>query len=190
MRSRNIAGPRPVHGFAAAAGPASTIHSNEGWRRPTVLVAIGLAGFMVGLLVYWMDRDTSRVALIPTVPWLAHRHAFGVLGGWLPSLVHTFAFGLFTAAVLPERAAPRYGACVAWFVVNAVFEIGQHPQISAPLAGLLRGDLGGLPLTHALANYFVHGTFDLGDIVAALLGAAAAGVVLRTLHPRQRKKHE
>ena len=150
---------------------------------------IGLAAFMVGLLVYWMDRDTSRAATIPTVPWLANRHAFGVMGGWLPSFVHTFAFSLFTAAVQPFRAAPRYGVCAAWFAVNAAFEIGQHRQVSTPLAELLRGDLGGLPLTQPLANYFVHGAFDPGDIIAALLGAMAAGAVLQFVQLRRKNGH-
>ena len=155
------------------------------WDRSASLAAVGSVAFAVGLLVYLADRDPSKAALIPTVAALTGSHVFGLLGGWLPSFVHTFAFSLFTAAALPERAAPRYGACVVWFAVNVAFEIGQHPQISVRLAEALHGGLGVLPFSRSLANYFVHGTFDPGDIVAALLGALAAGCVLLWMHPRR-----
>ena len=99
------------------------------WGRPAALAAIGCVVFALGLLVYLMDRDASKAALIPSVAWLAGSNVFGALGGWLPSFAHTFAFSLFTAAVLPECGVPRYGACVAWFAVNVAFELGQHPQL-------------------------------------------------------------
>ena len=154
----------------------------EGWGRSASVAGFGCVAFAVGLLVYLTDRDASKAALIPTVTWLAGSNVFGALGGWLPSFVHTFAFSLFTAAVLPQRSVPRYGACIAWFAVNVAFEVGQHRLVSVRLAEVLEGGLGGMPLTRPLASYFVHGTFDPGDIVAALLGAMAAGTVLRLIH--------
>ena len=161
----------------------------KAWGRPASLAAIGCLVFALGLLVYLVDRDASKAALMPSVAWLAGSNVFGALGDWLPSFVHTFAFGLFTAAVLPERSVPRYGACAAWFVVNVAFEVGQHQLVSGRLAGVLEGGLGGLPLSRPLANYFVHGTFDPGDIVAALLGALAAGAVLCLMHRGWKENH-
>ena len=161
----------------------------KGWGRSASVAGIGCVAFAVGLLVYLTDRDSSKAALIPTVAWLAGSKVFGALGGWLPSFVHTFAFSLFTAAVLPERAVPRYGVCVVWFAVNVGFEIGQHPQISVRLAEVLQGAFGGIPLTQPLASYFVHGTFDPGDIVAALLGAMAAAAALRLMHRGRKENH-
>ena len=161
----------------------------KGWGRSASVAGIGCVAFAVGLLVYLTDRDASKAALIPTVTWLAGSKVFGALGGWLPSFVHTFAFSLFTAAVLPQRSVPRYGACFAWFAVNAAFEVGQHPQVSARLAEVLQGGLGGAPLTRPLASYFVNGTFDPGDIVAALLGALAAAAVLRLMHRGRKENH-
>ena len=166
----------------------TTLSHFEVWGRSASLAAIGGVAIAVGLLVYLADREPSRAALIPTVALLTGSNVFGRLGGWLPSFVHTFAFSLFTAAALPERAAPRYGACVVWFAVNVAFEIGQHPLVSMRLAEALQGSLGGMPFARPLAGYFVHGTFDPGDIIAALLGALAAGVVL-LLHPRQKDNH-
>lgn len=161
----------------------------EGWGRSASIAAIGCVAFAVGVLVYLTDRDASKAALIPTVAWLTRSNVFGALGGWLPSFIHTFAFSLFTAAVLPQRSVPRYGACIAWFAVNLAFEIGQHRLVSVRLAEVLEGGLGRMPLTRTLANYFVHGTFDPGDIVAALLGALAAGAVLLLMHRGRRENH-
>lgn len=173
------------------AGPANRakLARVEGWGRSASIAVIGCLAFAVGLLVYLMDRDASKPALIPSVAWLAGSNVFGALGGWLPSFVHTFAFSLLTAAVLPERSVPRYGACIAWFAVNVVFEVGQHPLVSVRLAEALQGGPGGSPLTQPLASYFVHGTFDPGDIVAGLFGALAAGAVLRLMHRGREENH-
>lgn len=150
--------------------------------RAALLVAPGMAALSVGLLVYLTDRDPSKASLILAVSWLQGAIAFGAVGGCLPTLAHTFAFSLFTAAALPRRSSPPYGACVTWFALNAAFEVGQHPQVSLRLAALLeRDDLAG-PLSSALANYFVRGTFDVRDIGAALIGAVLAGATLRAMH--------
>jgi hypothetical protein len=128
----------------------------------------GLA-LLVGVLVYVADRSHPGASL------------FGVLGGWLPSFAHTLAFSLFTAAALPPRPAARYGACVAWCAVNVAFEIGQLPQMGQPLSQALLATFGGSAPMRWLAGYFVHGTFDAGDIWAAVAGALTAATVLQVV---------
>ncbi len=137
----------------------------------------------LGLLVYLTDREPSHALMIPGVGMLAGGHGLGALGQSLPSLAHALAFSLFTAAALPPRSSWRYGACAAWAAVNVIFEVGQQPQVSARLADLLHSSMGSTPATRTLANYFVRGTFDAGDIVASILGALAAAAVLRLTHP-------
>ena len=81
---------------------------------------------------------------------------------------------------LPRSAAARWVSCLFWAAVNVVFELGQHPALRAAWAALLHGGGGADgPLVRPLLNYFLRGTFDLNDIGAALLGALAAGAVLR-----------
>lgn len=144
-----------------------------------LLAATGSLALALGLLVYLTGREASHALLIPGVAVLAGSGWFGVLGHWLPSLVHPFAFSLFTAASLPSLSSWRYGACFAWSAVNVAFEVGQHADVSARLAEVLHSSLGQTALTRTLANYFVRGTFDGGDIVAAVIGALAAAGVLR-----------
>jgi len=133
----------------------------------------------IGVLVYLTDRDASRAVLIPTFGWLAGSHLFGAFGQSLPSFAHTFAFSLFTAAALPPCSRAAYPACLAWCAVNVAFELGQHERFSAHLAEMLQGNLSALPMNRPLANYFLRGTFDVGDIVAAVAGALLAAAVLR-----------
>jgi hypothetical protein len=143
----------------------------------------------VGMLVYMADRDPVHAALFPTIAALHGGAVFGVLGAWLPSFVHPFAFSLFTAAALPAHLGWRLAACVSWGAVNVAFEVGQHPHVSASLADWLQsGDAPTWP-AQALSNYFLRGTFDVADIGAALLGAAAAAGVLCWMRGPLEKHH-
>jgi len=152
------------------------------WAVPVILAATASFALAVGFLVYLADRVAMPAALIPAFALLHTGTLFGVVGQWLPSFVHTFAFSLFTAAALPLAASPAYGACAAWWAVNVAFEVGQHPQVAARIADALVGTFGTHALTRPLSNYFLHGTFDTGDLVAATLGALAAALVLRLVH--------
>jgi hypothetical protein len=136
--------------------------------RSATLWLAGCAALALGVSVYLIDRSA------------AHRW-FGAVGGWLPSFAHAFAFSLFSAALLSPRPDWQYGACGFWLAVNAVFEVGQHPQVREPLADALRRSVGQGPLARSVENYFLRGTFDIGDLVAAALGAAMAAATLRFL---------
>lgn len=168
--------PRP--GFDHADRPAAY------WRRSASLAAVASGALLLGVLVYLTDRSASSATMIPRVQALASHHVFGTIGQWLPSFVHPLAFSLFTAAAMPARAAPRYGACVAWAAVNLAFEVGQHAAIRETLAGALYGVIGHAPPVHWLANYFLRGTFDIGDMVVICLGSLAAAAVLSLTQAR------
>ncbi|MGZ4199663.1 MAG: hypothetical protein ACXVP1_05705 [Thermoleophilia bacterium] len=154
--------------------------------RVVLLAGLGCFALAIGVLAYLTDRSATHAMLIPSVVALAGARVFGALGQWLPSLVHPFAFSLFTAAALPASARNRILACVAWFAVDVAFEIGQHPRISGHVADALREALGPGACTQVLANYFVRGTFDLGDIAATAAGSLAAACVL--FRPRFRSE--
>lgn len=147
-----------------------------------LLVGIGGFAFPVGMLVYMADRDPAHAMLFPRIAALDTGALFGALGAWLPSFIHPFAFSLFTAAALKRAASPAHGACAAWWAVNLAFEAGQHEQISGRLADGLQLVFGPTWLTRAVSNYFLRGTFDVGDIAAVTAGALAAAGVLVLAH--------
>lgn len=121
-----------------------------------VFLAAACSALATGVLVYVADRVSAPPALIAPFVLGSVGPLFGAAGQWLPSFVHPFAFALLTAATRPRDAPPAYDACFAWWAVNVIFEIGQHPQFR-----------------------FLRGTFDVGDILAATLGAFAAAAVIR-----------
>jgi hypothetical protein len=180
-RGASIPGHIDLHGRPAADSSETTDTAS--------LVMTGGIALALGLIVYLSDRNASHAALIPAVAALGGSNLFGALGQWLPAAVHPFAFSLFTAAALPSRSAWRYGACAAWCMVNITFELGQHPLVSGYLVGVLQTGSGQSAPRSTLASYFLHGTFDRADIVAAVLGALAAAVVLRRMQQVREKDH-
>lgn len=169
---------------AGCRGPGSLT-----WGQTAVLLVIGSLGLAAGVLDYLTDRSAAASLLLPAVATLSGRHLFGAVGLWLPSFVHPLAFSLFSAALLAPRRRGWYGACAFWFVVNAVFEIGQHPQVRGPLTDAMRGAFGRGRIERALENYFLRGTFDVGDLVAAALGAALAAGILHGLRVHRKNPH-
>jgi hypothetical protein len=169
-------------------GPHSAVAGRESWKRAGLLVAAGCLALSIGLLVYLTDRDASRAALIPTLGAFPVHDAFGALGQWLPSFVHPLAFALFTAAVLAPGAAQRFAACAAWCVVDVGFEIGQHAAFKPQWAEALHTGAGEGSIARSVLNYFLHGSFDGGDVLAAILGSLAAAAVLQ-LVDHQRETH-
>jgi hypothetical protein len=153
--------------------------------KPARLVALGCLALGIGVLVYLTDRDPSRAALIPAVAALSQSQLFGVVGLWLPSFVHPFAFSLFTAALQPPGRPPAYWACALWWGIDVGFELAQAPLLGAPLARGLGHSLWPAWLVDSLSNYAAHGTFDVADLIAATAGALAAAVVLRSTHGRE-----
>ena len=136
---------------------------------------------MLGGLVYALDRGgwpLTQLAGFAGLTGLAGATAapwFGSVGGWLPSLVHPFAFSLFTAALRTSGAPPATLACAAWGLVNVLFELGAHLESAFGAAGGAR----------ALADFFARGRFDPADLAAAVAGAAAAAVWLRVASSRK-----
>lgn len=138
--------------------------------------------FMLGVLVYLLDRPAgSAVALPHLLPFGHGPSFFGALGGSLPSFAHGFTFTLLTCLVLPPRLAPMAAACAFWAVADAVFEVLQLPALAQPLAAALRHTAW--PGHDMFAAYFANGRFDPFDLLASTLGAllafAAAAHVIR-----------
>lgn len=143
------------------------------------VVSMALTALFVGLLLYLIDRPAGSAWLVPAVPLLPAMNSFGSAGLWLPSFVHPFGFSLLTALVLPACARWRYGACLGWFVVNAVFEFGQLPRVAAWLATSTDSVLGHSAFTEPLIRYFMQGSFGIDDLAAAAAGALCAALALR-----------
>lgn len=170
-------------GGACAAPPRAARRPVAGMPRlpspPRRLALIGGIALALGMLVYATDRDPAHALLFPALAALHVGPMFGAPGAWLPSFVHPLAFSLLSAAALPRRPRPAYGACAAWWMVNVAFEIAQHPKYSGAVAHAVHRAFGHGAVADALAGYGLHGRFDPADLIAATAGSLAAAALLR-----------
>jgi hypothetical protein len=129
-----------------------------------------------GVLVYLLDRPSGSVYFMPDSWSIADRTPamFGALGRYLPTFAHTFAFILFTSVVLSPTRRAALGICVAWVVVESLFEIAQRDIIAAKIAANVPAWFADWPLLDNVADYFVAGRFDPLDLVSIMIAAGAA----------------
>jgi len=151
------------------------------FKKPSVLHAlIAIIALFLGLQVYLYDRQPEHVYFLFHHFSLAHGHhsLFGVLGNYLPSFVHVYAFILLTVAVAGLSNARLIGTCAAWFVVASLFEVAQHPVISPIIAAAVPAWFARVPILDNTAAYFLNGTFDPLDMLSIVLGTIAACVTI------------
>ena len=110
---------------------------------------------------------------------------FGAVGQSLPAFAHVFAFSLLTIAVLGGGRRTAIVACSGWFLVDAAFELGQHPTLAAELARFIPSWFEGIPILHRTDDFFLAGTFDAFDLVAMALGALTAYWVMQRTQSRR-----
>jgi hypothetical protein len=146
----------------------------NGW-----IAAIAVGALAFGALVYMLDRPAATVYLLPNALSFAPGHPpwVGPLGGFLPEIAHVYAFILLTVAVSPwpARVSP---ICAFWWLIDSLFELGQHPALAPHIAAALPGWFQHVPILDHTANYFLYGTFDPGDLVAITLGAVSAHLTI------------
>jgi hypothetical protein len=146
-----------------------------------VQILIGIAGLIVGSLVYLIDRppeqtyfvDSSKIniSLFNTLPKL-----FGTIGNFLPDFLHVFSFILITAGLFSFKWKGYLIICLSWFFVDGAFELFQRFN-TLPLR-IIPDWFEGIPFLENTNNYFQQGTFDTIDMVAIILGTATAFLVI------------
>ena len=130
--------------------------------RAQPLVLAGALALLLGVLVYQPLR-TAWPAALPS--WLI---------GSAPSLLHAFAFTLWTALALDARRAHLWGVALGWGLLETALEALQHPALHALLPAAWASRWGG--------------TFDGFDIAASLQGCAAAAALV-TWRARRSGEH-
>ena len=146
------------------------------------IASLAILALALGILVYVLDRPT--VYFLPGAWGLAGDLLwFGRLGGYLPDGLHVYALILLTAAVAPTptRILP---ICALWFAIDSLFELAQHPTLAPHVVAIQPAWFAQLPILENSTNYFLHGTFDPGDLIAIVIGTAAAYMTLRLILDR------
>ena len=135
---------------------------------------------MVGVLVYLLDRPNASVYFVPDWWSIADvtPAVFGLLGQYLPTFSHTFAFILLTTAVMTQRRGAALFACAAWLLVNSLFELAQHESLAVKIVEWLPGWFSDWPLLDNMAAYFLIGRFDPIDLASILAASIAAYLLI------------
>lgn len=149
-------------------------------RNDAPLVIIAALSLLCGLVVYWVARPAGSVyalARLPAFP-IGVDSSWRVLADHLPDFIHPYAFILLTVAAMPWSSPRATGmTCIGWTVVDFLFELGQHPGVSAYAAAIPRW-FDQLPVLESARGFFVRGRFDWLDLLAIALGSTLAWVTV------------
>lgn len=135
-------------------------------------VALGIAWLAAGVLVYIVARPPGILFLPDALSLIAWFPAWLVaLTGPMPVFFHVGAMSYLTIGLLGLGRRGALLACAGWAALDIAFEFGQHELVSAPLAAAI---------PHAAAgDFFVNGTFDVLDVIAAIAAAFSVYVLTR-----------
>jgi hypothetical protein len=140
------------------------------------LLAIAMMALGIGVLIYVFDRQAQYVYFLPA--WLsaynAHGGVFGLLGNYLPTFIHVYAFILLTVVVAGLSGTRVLPVCFFWFAIDSLFEVAQWGPVARWLAVHTPDWFEGIPFLENTSAYFLHGTFDVLDLLSIALGTLAA----------------
>jgi len=159
--------------------------SNRPEKNPVLIsriqFLIGILLLLVGSMIYVTDRAPEYVYF--TRFFGIHVKLFGpdtgILGAFgrrLPALFHVLSFSLITASLVHASKKNYLSICAGWFLINCCFELGQKYKQTA--IGITPIFFKHLPFFENTRSYFMNGTFDLLDILAAAIGAGIAYLIL------------
>jgi hypothetical protein len=156
-----------------------TSGQQAGFRQGPLFVLAGCA-LACGGGVYLFVRGPETLYLLrsfETVPLLlAFRiilpDSLTTIASSLPSFTHTFAFSLFTAALMYRGRRRILHGCLLWACLGSIFEFLQASRSSsyAPVSDYV--------LPRIVRAYIENGRFDWLDLAAIWVGAGMAGLVL------------
>lgn len=135
----------------------------SGGRNALQLAGLGGALLVLGGLFYLLVRPVGFGA-----QWL----------GAAPTLLHVVALSLLMGATTAPGRRGAIVICATWVGVNALFELGQAPAAAAAISNWLGVHCDAFACRRS-AQFFLRGTFDVLDLVAALLGGGIAWRLLR-----------
>jgi hypothetical protein len=129
-----------------------------------------------GVLVYVFDRQAEFVYFLPG--WMSlyceQCSLFGSLGNYLPTFIHVYVFILLTAVIAVPCIVRLIPVCLAWLVIDSVFEIAQLNLIAKWIGSHTPTWFNNIPFLENTTSYFLSGTFDVLDLVSIVVGAITA----------------
>lgn len=153
-------------------------------------ICVGIGALLLGASVYVLDRPIHEVYFLQENFAFSGETplTFGQIGDHLPTFLHVMAFGLISSGFLASERRGAFVACMAWLLVNVLFEVGQHGAISGFIGGWLPQWFGSVPVLNVTAEYFSRGTFDWLDLFSMSLGAFFAYHLCLIMQERKKRR--
>ena len=170
------------------ANAVSAVSKHQGVRWTALCGAAGAVGLVLALAFYALGRVDGTAYLLPAqlaqaLPTLGNGAALGSV----PTFLHVFSFVLLTVAVARPHSRPACAAIACgWCVTNVLFEAGQHPGIAPFIDQTLPASFDSVPILENVSPFFLNGTFDPCDVLAAALGAVASTGLIFWARNRER----
>lgn len=156
-------------------------------NRRSEISIIALISLCVGVLVYVLDRQVESVYFL--TEWFSLNnepiHLFGSAGDYLPTFIHAYAFILLTVAVATPSIINAIFACMAWFTIDSLLEVGQIDSIAQWIALHTPDWFSDIPFLENTTDYFLTGTFDVLDLVSIAAGTLAAYLTFKLAEKHQ-----
>lgn len=152
-----------------------------------IQIEIGAFMLLLGVAFYLLERPPNRLWLFTALP--LGLSGYGVvprlptwINGSLPTFLHSLSLTVITGGLTVARTSAYVWVSISWLLIHVMFELGQG-------YGRRLVELDRVPLVSHVRNYFVLGTFDEVDIVAAFLGCASALSILMLTRNRQEARN-
>ena len=153
-------------------------------------ILIGVAGLIVGSLIYLINRPSDQTYFVYNSPinislFNIIPNVFGFIGGSLPEFIHVFSFILITAGLIFCNKRGYLIICLSWILVDSAFELGQ--KFTTWPSRIIPDWFTGIPFLENTENYFLKGTFDFIDLAAIVFGTVIAYFVLLITNTDKRR---
>ena len=146
------------------------------------IAILGTFSLLLGVGIYIFFRDPQKLYLANhlLLPDQSEASLVNLFPSWiswltdsLPTAIHAFAFSLFTALIFRLNTSTIAISCVAWLVIDWVFELLQIFKPTSCLFSFNDGGIGGL-----FCGYIAYGVFDWNDMFSIFVGCILAYLTL------------
>lgn len=141
------------------------------------ILALALIALLIGLLIYVFVREPiyDIIDFMQKYSGVYQAGNSSILIGSLPTFVHTLAFSLLTALLLPSRKTYFLISVSFWVLINIAFEVLQKAGSESAIVEYITS----LSLCQEnCSGYFHYGTYDIYDVYSILAGGIFACFVL------------
>ena len=152
------------------------------------LFYLGRISLVCGIAFYLVARPSGSTYFFGKLLHLGFSSPIiklpALIQGSFPDFVHPFAFSLIGMGLLSLMRVSRLCICSSFLVMNLFFKIGQNYKYA--FAAQVPKWFGGVPIIENTGPFFLRGTFDINDVFAMIVGAAAAFALSELLVKQQK----